>query len=512
MTKSASEKTGLPAWFLIVGVGGLLGIVAGAAMFFGTAPKEPSKAEPPKAAASTSPAHASTNASKTAPAGTPGAVKQPISYEDWTSQINSAQTDSYPALMDSAFRVKDAALRSKVVEYLLIKWLNADGESYLAYLDQLEGADDESKDIWPILVPAFVKAVPQLNDKAASSSDLDEAIQWMTDYYAEQNPPAALEWAKKWLLGDAQESALSTIAGQLSKTSIEQAVALANSLKSPNARVDAMSNIGSELGKHDPQKALAWAQTLTDPAEKSAAIEEVMWSMSDSDPAAAAAQVKQINNPELLQNIGGSIAESLADKDPATAIKWAEAIPAGAAQDEALSGALSGWAKTDPKAALAYYQSKHSTNFDAQEGIFEQWATNDPQAAAAQARQIADATSQEHAVIGVVNGWLNESDTQDVEQWVDRLPAGHQRDVASAAIVDALSVEDPQPAWDRALTISDPQVRQEAVLSAFSGLAQSDPDAAKTALAAPSLSSADRKLLQPVLNSVTDAPGPKGRP
>jgi hypothetical protein len=60
------------------------------------------------------------------------------------------------------------------------------------------------------------------------------------------------------------------------------------------------------------------------------------------------------------------------------------------------------------------------------------------------------------------------------------------------------------------LTIQDPQVRQEAVLSAFSGLAQTDPDAAKTALAAQSLSAEDRKLLQPVLDSVTS--GPKAMP
>ncbi|MGH8046189.1 MAG: hypothetical protein ACREKL_02995, partial [Chthoniobacterales bacterium] len=368
--------------------------------------------------------------------------KQPVTYDEWTAQINSTNAESYPAIMDGALRVKDAALRAKVVEFLLLKWLNDDQSSYLEYLDQLEGADDEGKDAWPVLVPAFVKVVPQLNEKAASSSDLEEAVLWMTDYYAEQNPPAALEWAKKWLLGDAQESALASIAGQLSKTSLDQAMAVANGLKSPNSRIDAVSNIGSELGKSDPKKALQWAQGLKDPAERSAAVEEVMWSMSDSDPAAAAAQVKQLNNPELLENIGGSIAESLADKDPKQAIDWAEAIPAGAAQDEAVTGALSGWAKSDPKAALAYFKSKYPKNFDAAEGIFEQWATNTPQDAAAQAKQITDPALQEHAVVGVVNGWLNFDDTQAAEQWVDQLPAGHQRDIASATLVDAISIND----------------------------------------------------------------------
>ncbi len=476
----------------------MCGIIAGAVMFFGSAPKAPSDAPAPGSAKAQAPGTvgAKSGAAPALP------TKQPVNYEEWIAQINSAKTDSYPALMDGVLRVKDAALRAQVVEFLLVKWLDTDRGTYLEYLDQLEGSDDEGKDAWPILVPAFVKAVPQLNEQAASSPDLEEAVQWMTDYYAEQNAPAALEWAKKWLLGDAQESAMATIAGQLSKTSLDQAVEVANGLKSPNARVDAMSNIGSELGKTDPQKALAWAQSLTDPAEKSAAIEEVMWSMSDADPVAAASQMKQINNPELLQNIGGTIAESLADKNPAQAIQWAEAIPAGAAQDEAVSGALSGWAKADPKAAFDYLQSKHPKNGDAAESVFEQWATNKPEDAASQAMQISDPAVREQAVIGVVNGWVNDQDSQAVEQWVDRLSAGHERDVASAALVDALSVNDPQPAWDRALTIKDAQVRQEAVLSAFSGLAQSDPEAAKAVLNTPAVSEADRKLLQPVLDSV----------
>lgn len=469
-------------------------------MFFGSAPKTPSATSPQTSSHMASQAGVKPAASATTP------TRLPVNYDEWTAQINSAKADSYPALMDGAIRVKDAALRARVVEFLLVKWLNADRGTYLEYLDQLEGSDDEGKEAWPVLVPAFVKAVPQLNERASSSPDLEEAVQWMTDYYAEQNAPAALEWAKKWLLGDAQESAMATIAGQLSKTSLDQAVAVANGLKSPNARIDAMSNIGSELGKTDPQKALAWAQSLTDPAEKSAAVEEVMWSMSDADPVAAASQVKQINNPELLQNIGGTIAESLADKNPAQAIQWAEAIPSGASQDEAVSGALSGWAKADPKAAFDYLQSKHPKNGDAAESVFEQWATNKPQDAATQAMQIPDPAMREQAVTGVVNGWLSAEDSQPVEQWVDQLPAGHERDVASAAVVDAMSVNDPQPAWDRALTIKDAQVRQEAVLSAFSGLAQSDPEAAKAVLNTSAVSEADRKLLQPVLDSVQTAP------
>jgi hypothetical protein len=508
MTNSASNKAGIPAWFLIVAIGGLGGVVAGALLFFSSSPKvepEVKKAEP----ANTTTAAATPAKGSTPAAGGVSSLKNLVTYEDWVAEMNAVKPDSYAGLMDRALRLKDAGLQSRVVEQLLVKWLNAAPENYLQYLDQLESSDDEGKGAWPVLVPAFVKAVPQVGEKAASSPEVEEAVQWMTDYYAEQNPPAALEWAKKWLLGDAQEDAFATIAGQLSKTSLDQAVALARSIKSPNSRVDAMANIGSELGKQDPQKALAWAQALTDPAEKNAAVEEVMWSMSDANPTAAAQQITQLNNPSLLQNVGGSIAESLADKDPQKAVAWAEAVPAGAAQDEALSGALSGWAKSDPKAALAYFQAKHATNYDAAEGIFEQWAAKSPEEAAAQAKQIADAQLREHAITGAVNGWLSGDDVQAVEQWVDQLPAGHEKDVASASVVDALSFTDPQPAWDRAVAIQDAQVRQEAMLAAFSALVQTDRDAAKTALNATNVSAQDRKLLQPVLTASPQLPPPQ---
>jgi hypothetical protein len=504
MTNSANDRTGIPAWFFIVGIGGAIGIILGAVLFFGSSPG--TKTGTQTTAASPTPAKVTVVPKQATGRQTPAPMtKLPTTLEGWKTEIAAAQPGSYPALMDGALRASDPNLRASVVELLLVTWLNSDREGYLQYLDQLENSDDEGKGAWPVLVPAFVKAVPQLNEKAATSPDLEEAVQWMTDYYAEQNPPAALEWAKRWLLGDAQESAFSTIAGQLSKTSLEQAEALAKQIKSPTARADAMANIGAELGKVDAQRALAWAQGLTDPAEKAAAVEEVMWSMSEADPATAAQQITQLKNPELLQNVGGTIAESLAATDPARARQWAEAIPPGPAQDEAVTGALSGWARTDPKAAFDYFQSKHSKNLDAGEAIFEEWATNSPDAASAQAKQIGDPALRERAVTGVVNGWLNGNDSQTVEQWVDKLPAGRERDVASGVIVDAISAEDPQGAWDRAISIKDAQVRQEAVLSAFSSLAQNDPANARSVMNSQAVSPEDRKLLEPVLNSIPGA-------
>lgn len=503
MTQSTSDKAGLPAWFLIVAIGGIAGIVLGAVVFFGGGEKsEPAKTS--AANATPTPAAAVTAAATpkpAVPAGTP-LTTLPTTLDGWKKEISSANVDSYPALMDGVLRIGDPALRGQVAEQLLITWLNADRETYLSYLDQLEGGADEGKAAWPVLVPAFVKAVPQLGEAAVSSPELEEAVQWMTDYYAEQDARGALEWSKKWLLGEAQEAAFATIAGQLAKTSIPEAEALARSLQTPTSRVDAIANIGSQLGRQDPAKALAWAQGLKDADEKSAAVEEVMWSMAEANPEAAAEQVRQMNDPELLQNVGGTIAESLAAENPQRGVAWAEAVPAGPARDEAIVGALAGWAKQDPKAAYDYFVSKQAANAEAAEGLFEEWAVNDPAAASAQVRQIANAEVREQALTGVVNGWLNSGESESVEQWIDQLPTGRERDVASATLVDALGATEPQAAWERAVTITDAQVRQDALLSAFSSLVQVDLSNARAVLNGPGISAEDKKLLQPVFDSI----------
>lgn len=505
MSNLTSDKAGLPAWFLILAVGGVAGIVLGAVFFFSTgddtkpvaAASAPASTPAAAASASATPKVAAT------PKSAPTITQMPTTLEGWNQQIATANLESYPALMDGVLRIGDPAMRGQVTETLLLKWLNADRETYLVYLDQLESSPDEGKGAWPILVPAFVNVVPKLGEAAVQSPELEEAVQWMTDYYAEQNPDAALAWSRKWLLGDAQESAMATIAGQFAKTSLSKAEELARSIPTPSARLDALANIAAELGKQEPEKALAWARALKDPDEKAAAIEEVMWSMADANPEAAAQQVQAMNDPEMLQNIGSTIAESLAAGNPQRGIAWAESVPAGASRDEAIVGAISGWAKKDPQAAFAYFQSKQSGNADAAEGLFEQWASNDPKTAADQARQLAGPEVREKAYTGIVNGWLNGADSASVEQWVDQLPPGKDRDVASATLVDAFGVNEPQAAWDRALTIKDTQVRQDAVLSAFSSLVQSDESAARTVLNSNVLTAQEKKILTPILESVS---------
>lgn len=496
MTTSQKENSGFPFWLLAVGAGGLVGIVAGALIFFGdgSAPKETAKPAEAVANSTGGPAESVSSAGKRGALAT-----MPQSPEEWDRQIETAKSGTFAGLMDGALTIPDPAQRREVTTKLISKWLNTDISGYLDYLDALEGSESGGANAWPELVPAFLAALPGVSDETAEDPDLEEAVLWMGEYYAEQDPRGAAAWAKQTLLEDVQQDMLAMVAGQLSLNSLTEAETLARELTSPTAKLDAIANIGAALGEKKPGEAFAWAQSLTDPAERSTALEEVFWSMSESDPDMAARELAKVNDPALLESVGSAIAEELAAKDPSRAVQWAASLPAGPARSEAMAGALAGWAVNDPQAAYAYLQANDRSNGEALEWVFEEWAAKKPQDAANAIAGITDAAARERAVSGLVNGWLYEEDTQGVEQWVDQLPAGRERDMASVAIVDALSFDEPQPAWERALTISDPQLRQEAVLSAFSGLVDSDASAARAALNAPQLSDEDRQLLQPMV-------------
>ena len=69
------------------------------------------------------------------------------------------------------------------------------------------------------------------------------------------------------------------------------------------------------------------------------------------NPIAARAAAESVSGVLRGQALAG-VAKVLAEKDGPAAIAWAQSLAAGPARDDALRGALIGWAKSDPLAAL----------------------------------------------------------------------------------------------------------------------------------------------------------------
>ncbi len=495
-----SEPENTPARFPIWIIGVIVGVAIGAALIFGL-----SQSEAPESTTTVAPADSSTVTVATeSPTPAPMTTSLPddgASAAEWESRIAGADVAGYGELMNQAVAIRDPQVRKQIVEKLLLTWLNADQTSFLEYLDDAEFSQSEGSELWPALVPAAAEVLPSLSESAAGEADLDEIIQWMVEYYSEMDPAKAAEWTNKWLLDDTRDYALATVAGEMAIRSQSDAEALLGTINSPDARLEAVMNIGASLAQEDGDTALAWARALANEEERSAAVEEVLWTMSETDPGKAAAKLMESDRPEQLDAVSGSIAEEWAIQDPTKAVGWAEGLPQGAAREEAIQGALAGWAENDPKAAFAYYEKNYGTNLETAEWIFDSWAFNNPKEASAEVMKISNPEMRARAVAGVVSGWLDEgSSTDAVEQWVDALPAGRERDQASYAVVDMLSFDEPESAWTRAATIREPDVRSEAIQTAFAGLVDIDPAKAETALRNSNLSPEEIKQLTAVLD------------
>ncbi|MGC1480151.1 MAG: hypothetical protein WA771_06585 [Chthoniobacterales bacterium] len=500
-----AEQDNSPARFPIWIVGVIIGVVIGAAIIFGLNQSggdnvvgEPTASASPSNNFSSAQSDLETETTSTAIASLPDGG---ASYEDWDKRIADAPVDEYGDLMNEAVTIQDPATRKAVVERLLLTWLDTDQSGFLNFLDDAEFSQTEGSELWPALVPAAAAVLPSVSESAAGSADLDEIIQWMVEYYSEMDPAAAAEWTNNWLLEDTRDYALATVAGEMALKSREEAETLLGTINSSDARMEAVMNIGAALAESDSDAALAWARALPNEEERTLAVEEVLWTMSETDPSAAAARLTETESPGELDAVSGSIAEEWAIKDPAKAIGWAEGLPQGAAREEAIQGALAGWAENDPRAAFAHYQSNFGQNLETAEWIFDSWAFNNPNEASAEVMKIANPEMRARAVSGVVSGWLDEgSSVSAVENWVDSLPAGRERDEASYAVVDMLSFDEPEAAWTRAATIQEPDVRTEAIQTAFAGLVDIDPAKAETALRNSNLSPEEIGQLQGILD------------
>ena len=73
------------------------------------------------------------------------------------------------------------------------------------------------------------------------------------------------------------------------------------------------------------------------------------------DPDAARAAAESVSGVLRGQALTG-VAKVLAEKDGPAAIAWAQSLAAGPARDDAVRGALIGWAKSDPLAALDHIE------------------------------------------------------------------------------------------------------------------------------------------------------------
>ena len=128
-------------------------------------------------------------------------------------------------------------------------------------------------------------------------------------------------------------------------------------------------------------------------------------------------------------------------------------------------------------------------------GLASGWAASDPQAAIAWASALTDPTQREQALGSSMTTWAM-ADIYESSQWVNALPPGKTRDIAAQNIARSLTDSAPEAAWTWALSVQTPENRMNALQLAYMGLTQKDPAIAKQFLQDAKLSPAEATALQ----------------
>jgi hypothetical protein len=215
---------------------------------------------------------------------------------------------------------------------------------------------------------------------------------------------------------------------------------------------------------------------------------------SQVDPVAAAKFLDA--SPESGRSLMGarmSIAENWAALDPQAALAWAQTPSSEPSARFAVSGAISGWWHTDPRAAEAYVAShldavgpetvmaltrqifgqdpqrakewaNQLSTVDARRSatsfIAMQLAQTDPKSASEWVATLPDDV-RERAMYGVMNSWARR-EPDAVAGWINGL-SGNTRDEAIGAYSSTLSNRNPTAALTWATSISDEKMRDTSV-------------------------------------------------
>lgn len=137
----------------------------------------------------------------------------------------------------------------------------------------------------------------------------------------------------------------------------EQAVKLAT-LPADSLRDQVLGKILSEWAKTDAARAFAFAHDLPVGALRRSATETALLEWAKTDPRRVTKELTLIL-PELESGLTGNrllgvVAEQLSKNDPQAALDWLATLPAAHRSHSLYVVAATGWAKTDPLAALAW--------------------------------------------------------------------------------------------------------------------------------------------------------------
>ena len=351
------------------------------------------------------------------------------------------------------------------------------------------------------------------NAALAYVSQLPQGPQRETDFgnvlgqFAKDDPASAVDWLNKNLSGDEHDAALASVVGQLAKTDPDTAATLYNQMAAGGPRDSITATVANSLAAEDTQTALAWMQNLpadTNDTVRGQVIQNIVKTWKNVDPAAAANYVQNYASDPNMAGAAGGVAYAYAQLDGPAALAWAQSLPSGATQDNAVRSTVTGMAQTDPAAAwqnavaIAAQQDtinrQTAINGPTLRQIITAWADTDPASAAQAALNISTSGTRINSITAVATSWVQQ-DPAEFATWMQSLPEGPERDAAIAPYIASQAASDPAAAFKLASSVGDAAVRYNLIATSAMAWTKKDPAAAQAAVNAAPITAAQQRTI-----------------
>ena len=195
------------------------------------------------------------------------------------------------------------------------------------------------------LALSALNAIPEGAARVLASENL--AVVW-----ANEQLPAAVNWASQLPAGIEREHDLFAVASEAVRVQPAEALRLADELPPSSARDELVSRAIGEWAVTDPVAATSWSQNITDDTLREQALASATTAWSSRDPAAAGAFALAELTPGRLQDdavVG--VAQRWAQQSPSAAAAWVQSFPGGALKTAAASSIASIWKQSDTRAS-----------------------------------------------------------------------------------------------------------------------------------------------------------------
>lgn len=243
-------------------------------------------------------------------------------------------------------------------------------------------------------------------------------------------------------------------------------------------QLDLLGEVLSAWSRRELARAVAWVKGLPPGASQARALVHLSYGWIEADPRAAAKYASELG-PDNAQFLA-VVACEWAHRDHAAAAQWAQNLPEGAMQDQALRSVATAWAAHDPRGA-AEFVSRFPPGPSQQEAVISivsVLAATDPSAAVEWVADFPSTGSRRYAFETVFYQWT-QSDPVSAVAWLERLPPGSERDVAIHAGAGSLVDSFPDLALQLAMEITDGALRTRQTERAARAWLVAEPEAAR---------------------------------